>query len=1057
MESSSAVQMSSTSPSTSVARTSYGDQTQPSLDFGEGLSRQAGVSSTPNDYFAAPSGRSDPFDHVDQPSAHPQGQAHPWSNLFSGPGTSSGAQLVADTPLQHPSHAKQSLSIPLSGGSSEQLAFTPRQVPTMMAFPRSMQRAKSNGSTSSAFTSTSTLTADELAKFQAIQPADLMDLLLSASSSSDREALEGTLVIDIRPSTSYALARIRGSINVCAPSTLLKRSGVTIERIEEEMLGSEQDQIRFSGWRKGPRRAEDGNSSSSTKVPDDVSAVHRIVVLDTDTRNVGDAGKPASGGGGPCLTGMLRKFDLAGFAGQLFWLVGGFNAFAHRVASTLKTGEEAKGEQTLVEWNNPATSLKRAELKHDQDTKAEDAANGFDSSRRSSAPSFKPLLGSASGLKLPPATIRANSLVHPKWLPMEAFSSSSTTRGKSYVEDAVTDSTAGSEAGQGGGSSLSAANPFFDNIRQNKELQNGITERIPLTVPEMSEGEARRLPGFLAKLRRKDADERASSLAQSFFEIEQQERDRLMATMQRHVNESDCKAQSKRESLSANAFNLSSEYSAVSPGEDCKPADKASFPFSIAAALERGGENRYNNIWTYEHSRVRCPKSADYLNGSYVEPARQYGCHRRYIATQAPLPSTFDTFWSVVWQQNVRTICMVTREFESGRVQSHNYWSQKQYGPYDLEVIEEIVLDNEGNTVKQLKQQSSEGQSYFGLGPQPNDADSYPTIRRRLRLSGPDGEQRIITQFQYIGWPDYSVPEDADGLLVLMRLAATAQQSADNASRLKNGKRAGPMVVHCSAGVGRTGTYIVIDAVLDVIRRARYASAGRPMLDVWDQGWVDSPERGREPKQSPVLKGGLAVPEGTQRKNLKRELSPSAMDLDSRDGRRSTSPTHDGELASSGRDIDSPPPARRSRSDEAEEALKSAVQASHLPFSVMGSDGPQTPSTALGRLSLASASSTPGRSRTESQPSVTSSSLESGSALNIDEDGSDPYPSTLPSDIMDPEGVDLVRKVVDTIREQRMSMVQTTRQYVFAYWAIFNGVLQEMRREEAALERRLSS
>lgn len=1102
----------------SIGSSSFSSETSQSISESSlQLSGPRFVETSSNDYFATAAGTqpSNPFEMSNpfegsSSSLAPQTpkSEHPWSNFFGNSGPLTSVANPMQTPLHHPSDTG---SRNLFGASSSNVIAPPTFKP--------MQRIQSGGSISSTRTASSSISAHDLARYEAIEANALAELLLDSSKNDGTHSpADGTLIIDIRPSTSYALARVKGSINVCAPSTLLKRTGVSVERIEQEMLTSEEDQAKFSGWRKGPRKS-DAKDAVDSQLNDnnDISAIERIVVLDTDTRHISEAGKPASGGGGPCLTGLLRKFDQAGFGGRLNWLVGGFNAFTMLVNSKAKNAALPDVAEQLVDRKKPAPSTPTKMSQNESPTTPMAEMNSSDPMRRASVPSFK-TLGLNSGLQIPstgpaPNFSRAHSLVQPKGLPMEAFSSSSTAKGKFNYDQSMINSAEGTSKFVGGNEepSLSAANPFFDNVRQNKELQNGITERIPLDVPEISEADARRLPNFLNKLRKMDEKERADTLAQSFFEIEQSERDRLMATMQRHADESDCKRSLQNGAISPSAMNLTSDYSSVQSGSNNAKKD---FPFSISAALERGSENRYNNIWTYEHSRVHCPQQGDYINGSFIEPAREFGCKRRYIATQAPLPSTFDTFWAVLWQQNVRTIIMATREFESGRVQSHNYWVPKAYGSLQLEVIEEISLDKNGVVVKRHDEASEFGSSrdsepnYFNLpSAQAVNSEEIATIRRKILLKDQNGECREINHFQYIAWPDYSVPNDPESLLVLMRMANTVQHEVDLEAKSNQSQAVGPMVVHCSAGVGRTGTYILIDSVLDIIRRARWAAAGRKIADVWEPGWIDlGDERGRELFKSPnkFLFPTQDQENSLKRKNLKRELSPSYMSLDSREGRRSTSPMDDsGDPSSvgdngtksedsgqsiSGRDIDSPPPARRNRSDGSEGKMGTASIGSApfskpvlspdqvqqpLAFQFTPTEGPPTPSTALGKLSLGSNSSSSTKSsalrvRRSSKPSNHQSSSPKKNpffgtpppppppAAAIQQESDKPVEEVW-EDVMGNEGVELVRKVLGTIREQRMSMVQTSRQFVFAYKTIFEGVLQEMKREEAALERRLST
>lgn len=891
------------------------------------------------------------------------------------------------------------------------------------------------------------LNTEDLAKYLPIEPLDLAKSLVEASS---------TLVIDIRPSTSFALARIRGSINLCAPSTLLKRVGVTVERIEEEMLSSQEDQLLFSGWRCGPQK--DGTKRINAQ--NGVKPIERIVVLDTDTNKAEDAGKPSAGGGGPCLIGVLRKFDLAGYAGQLLWLVGGFNSFNSKIGAKTEANDLSDSVTRLID----AGSLDQKKGQGSAKGAVPSLRRG-ESQRRSSVPiskggpSMSPQSSQMSG-------VQTHSLVHPRGLPMEAFSLTSTTRRSSLGAGRRTMQTSSSHPtfdvdglpAAGDSTSFACANPFFDNIRQNRELQHGITEKIPLDLPAMTPSELALLPAFLRQLVDMDDEKRAEVLAQKFFDVEKAEQRRLIATMQQHAAESSLDGNSERSrststsgpSGALDALQLSSPFSSVSTGLNCDNSSMETFPFSIAAALERGSENRYNNIWTYEHSRIRFSDSSVYLNGSYIEPAREYGCKRRYIATQAPLPSTFAAFWSVVWQQNARTICMITREFESGRVQSHNYWSEGQYGDMQLKVVEVESLDSAGQTISRggsLTTDKTEGGYHFPSKSVEDDANgaasSVSTIKRRFVLSK-DGEQREITQLQFVAWPDYSIPEDALGILNYMDMANNEQaEASEQVQRTSKAGQVGPIVVHCSAGVGRTGTYIVIDSVLDVLRssRGRRVSGnglgrGESIMLSSSATWTAPPSIHRQP-----------------RKSLKRELSPSAMDIDASEGERKTTHARDNTTASpssnssnnrSG-DTSSPPPLQRSRSDEADQ------ESPALSLSALGSpsSGTETPSSAMGKMHIGwdSLQHTPTKSTSTTAPHSDAASNQNGEGPpSIAQAGGAPMSvDASPGRFEDDQVDDLIQRTVETIREQRMSTVQTTRQYVFTYQAVLEGLLREAR------------
>ncbi|KAL6480650.1 hypothetical protein MHYP_G00116830 [Metynnis hypsauchen] len=219
---------------------------------------------------------------------------------------------------------------------------------------------------------------------------------------------------------------------------------------------------------------------------------------------------------------------------------------------------------------------------------------------------------------------------------------------------------------------------------------------------------------------------------------------------------------------------LSQEY------EDLKDVGRNQ-PLDTALLPENRGKNRYNNILPYDSTRVKLSyvdddPCSDYINASYI-PGNNF--RREYIATQGPLPGTKDDFWKMVWEQNVHNVVMVTQCVEKGRVKCDHYWPFDQdslyYGDLIVQMLSESVLPEW--TIREFKICSEE----------------------QLNFS------RIVRQFHYTVWPDHGVPETTQSLIQFVRTVR------DYINRTPG---SGPTVVHCSAGVGRTGTFIALDRVL---------------------------------------------------------------------------------------------------------------------------------------------------------------------------------------------------------------------------------------------------
>ncbi|XP_067906520.1 receptor-type tyrosine-protein phosphatase beta isoform X2 [Heterodontus francisci] len=222
------------------------------------------------------------------------------------------------------------------------------------------------------------------------------------------------------------------------------------------------------------------------------------------------------------------------------------------------------------------------------------------------------------------------------------------------------------------------------------------------------------------------------------------------------------------------SYLLSEEY------EDLKDVGRNQC-FDTALLPENRGKNRYNNILPYDSTRVKLTyidddPCSDYINASYIP-----GCNfrREYIATQGPLPGTKDDFWKMVWEQNVHNIVMVTQCVEKGRVKCDHYWpfdhDALYYGDLIVQMLSESVLPEW--TIREFKI---------------CDEDQLDCAR-------------IVRHFHYTVWPDHGVPETAQSLIQFVRTVR------DYINRTPN---SGPTVIHCSAGVGRTGTFIALDRIL---------------------------------------------------------------------------------------------------------------------------------------------------------------------------------------------------------------------------------------------------
>ncbi|GAB1610995.1 tyrosine-protein phosphatase non-receptor type 9-like isoform X1 [Argonauta hians] len=212
--------------------------------------------------------------------------------------------------------------------------------------------------------------------------------------------------------------------------------------------------------------------------------------------------------------------------------------------------------------------------------------------------------------------------------------------------------------------------------------------------------------------------------------------------------------------------------------------------FYVSKAKCNLPKNRYLDVLCYDHSRVVLSKvdedpSSDYINANFVDGYRH---KKAYITTQGCLSRTTNDFWKMVWEQKCLVIVMLTRIMERNRLKCEQYW------PVDVNTYESYGQFTVENTAV-------------------NQCAADYLVSTLILKNNKSGEQRTIQHTQFICWPDYGVPNKADAFLqFLSKVRALQAGAVQQLGSSWTGHPLGPpMVVHCSAGIGRTGTFITID------------------------------------------------------------------------------------------------------------------------------------------------------------------------------------------------------------------------------------------------------
>ncbi|XP_036288962.1 tyrosine-protein phosphatase non-receptor type 3 isoform X4 [Pipistrellus kuhlii] len=208
---------------------------------------------------------------------------------------------------------------------------------------------------------------------------------------------------------------------------------------------------------------------------------------------------------------------------------------------------------------------------------------------------------------------------------------------------------------------------------------------------------------------------------------------------------------------------------------------KPGLAITFAKLPQNLDKNRYKDVLPYDTTRVLLQGNEDYINASHVNmeiPAANLV--NKYIAAQGPLPHTCAQFWQVVWDQKLSLIVMLTTLTERGRTKCHQYW------PDPPDVAEH---------------------GSFHIRCQSEDCTIAYVFREMLVTNTETGEEHTVTHLQYVAWPDHGVPDDSSDFLEFVSYVRSLRVDAE------------PVLVHCSAGIGRTGVLVTMETAMCLIER----------------------------------------------------------------------------------------------------------------------------------------------------------------------------------------------------------------------------------------------
>lgn len=601
---------------------------------------------------------------------------------------------------------------------------------------------------------------------------------VSAVTAEEVERLvhdDATVFIDIRPYTLYLLLHLKGALNICVPTTLLKRLLFKLRNILGAMLGGQNKELerRLTQTTATPLQVViyDENSTSGKALLHLYQTVLKFVLYAEENT-------------------MSRPLTVRYLDDGITPMLG---------STLLLESGGAEDTQTLLVPGTRSTKVSPIPF------------TGF------SLPKLMPFASSFA------KSIKKNDLLflRPAGSLRDILPELLTTQLFLAIDGASTSRR-----------QLAATPrlPSLDLLRLPESLTEDMKKRLPLWLQPVATPEG------------------SNILLQRFLKIEDSENARLARCVETHLPET----------------HTYHENGLCSPLAPCPSCDKTRY--TLPRGIEYGFKNRYSNIWPYEHLRVRiatlpCVRlpgttslsvplvpsaldsllvpsvpgaldDDDYFNANYVYVPHTLLNH--YIATQAPLPATFEDFWRAVWSNNVQLVVCLTNLTEHGVRKSDNYWQLHTYAKLGIQVTDAEPEPVPGSTEKPVM------------------------LLRRLTVSK-RGKLRVVWHVEYHDWPDFGVPPSARGILDLLGLKEKLVLQLESPEA--------PVLVHCSAGCGRTGTFIAVDMVLQCFQKnTRQWIHKRTRSDSLDALDTDEPARFTQfPLALPLLgtPGVLLDPWGT--------------------------------------------------------------------------------------------------------------------------------------------------------------------------------------------------